>query len=366
MTSWKSAWREAHWKEKENGENSPKRTTTSRDIVTSPTSSSTMNFLQGFSLPFSSNIPSPTVTIDSNFPWSSWSSEHATFTTKSSYPTQRSGSSTFRTKYTQYSEQSDSQTPTPVASEDVTLSPTSAETGGLDDDNPGLQPKQADHMPVYAAAAIIPVLLVAAVGFLLFFCMKKRKKQQQMGATQAKVQEMGARTPHTVSAYMAPIPPASREPSYTAPPRHPPPASPPPVILGPISAGANGNYFTGIDTSDAVSMRSNVRHDHTGLGDPFADRNSLNEEPPPPYRPSSVPALSRDTSLRSTYAPPMSSQTYLIDSRGELLRSPFVDPRDDDAVSEIYNPTLGRNRDDLSVVSDLSYQHDPVVNRPNV
>jgi hypothetical protein len=52
----------------------------------------------------------------------------------------------------------------------------------------------------------------------------------------------------------------------------------------------------------------------------------------------------------------MTSRTQLIE------RSPFDDPEDDE-VSDISGPTLGRETDAMSDVSELSYQIDPVVGR---
>ncbi|KAF2828181.1 hypothetical protein CC86DRAFT_369306 [Ophiobolus disseminans] len=143
----------------------------------------------------------------------------------------------------------------------------------------------------------------------------------------------------------------------------PNPSAPPPVILGPIPSGANGAYFTGIDTSDVVSMTSasNLRH---GPANHLSDNDSL-AEPPPPYRPRSVapPSFtnsSRHSSFRASVAPPTTSRTRLIE------RSPFEDPEDDDVVSELSGPTARLSEDAMSAVSDISYQNDPVVNRSSI
>jgi hypothetical protein len=157
-------------------------------------------------------------------------------------------------------------------------------------------------------------------------------------------------------------------PHYVVPPVLPPPArspvAPQPVILGPIVPGSNGAYYTGIDTSDVVSM-----HDTTGTDNPFVDQSDPHGEPPPPYRPRSIAAtISRNTSLRQ--APPAAlSETNLMAVHGQIPRSPFADPHDD-AISEFSEPTRRRfgrrNEDELSVVSDLSYQQEPVIVRPTV
>jgi hypothetical protein len=215
-------------------------------------------------------------------------------------------------------------------------------------------------MPAVAGVAVVAMLVI--IGVFVFFCLRKRKRRSQAVAQQAKAQEMKARGQHSM---LANVGASSTFPQYAAPPIHPPPAgltTPPPVILGPIVPGSNGAYYTGIDTSDVVSLNDRTVVDRTGLGNPFADGDSLNEEPPPPYRPRSLAPMSRDTSFR--VAPPSftTSQTHLI---GGQERSPFADPEDDDAISDISGPTR-RDHDRMSVVSDMSYQHEPVVVRPTV
>jgi hypothetical protein len=216
--------------------------------------------------------------------------------------------------------------------------------------------------PVYAAAGAIPVVIVAIIIFVVLFRMRKRRKQRQLAVTHSQVvPEMKARQP-TVNAYMAPAIPASRAPSYTASTHNMQRLrSPPPVILGPISAGFNGNYMTGIDTSDVMS----TRNERTGLGDPFTDGNSLHEEPPPPYKPRSL--ASRNSSLRIPRSSmSVSSQHYRHSPHRhtfQSLQNPFEDPREDEVVSDLSGPTLHRDSDSMSVVSDLSYQQDPQVER---
>lgn len=218
---------------------------------------------------------------------------------------------------------------------------------------------------MYAAAAITPIVVLAIIAAIVYFCMRKRKRQRSEAVTAQNVEEMKKhpRSPMTAQAYMAS--PSGASPPYTVSNNHllPPhnPALLQPIILGPIPSGANGAYFTGIDTSDVVSMSSasNLRPPPN----PLSDNESLTE-PPPPYRPRSVapPSFSnssRQSSFRATMPPPETSRTPLIEP------SPFEDPfDDDDAVSELSGPTAGRSEDAMSAVSDLSYQNDPVVNRP--
>jgi len=74
------------------------------------------------------------------------------------------------------------------------------------------------------------------------------------------------------------------------------PTPPAPVIIAPLSR-SNAAYYSGIDTSDAVSV--------TPSGRAISAYNRCSseaghEEPPPPYRPRSVPSISgsRNSSLR--------------------------------------------------------------------
>ncbi|KAF2194865.1 hypothetical protein K469DRAFT_546724 [Zopfia rhizophila CBS 207.26] len=262
------------------------------------------------------------------------------------------------------SEQQPTVTPTPLVTDGPGPTSTSGDVAG-DGSSAGSQGKHgSNHRALYAAAGIVPLVVLAFLGLIIFFYLRKRKRQQHEGQKQAraKAQEMRMRNqphPYIQPHYTSPI----TESHYTAPPPTLPPpvassVTPQPVILGPIVPGSNGAYYTGIDTSDVVSIP-----DRTGLGNPFADGDGLDEEPPPPYRPRSIAPLSRDTSLR---APPSAHwRTNLTESHDQGLRSPFEDPRDDDTVSDISGPTLRRN-DAMSAVSDLSYQEDPVVGRPTL
>lgn len=237
-----------------------------------------------------------------------------------------------------------------------TASPTNGYGGAYPD---GHWPRK--HTAVYAAASIVPIIVLAIVGGILFCCLRKRRRQRQaVVAAQMAVQEMKMRPQPTVQPYLAPT--TAILPQYTATPDHPPtstsPSEPPPVILGPIPSGANGAYLTGIDTSDVVSVTSNDRQ-----VDPFSDSNLA--EPPPPYRPRSAAppsfvSASRQSSFRAPGPLPATSQTLLIE------RSPFEDSPDNDTVSDLSGPTIRREEDAMSVVSDLSYQHDPVIGRSSL
>ncbi|KAF1364420.1 hypothetical protein EJ07DRAFT_151698 [Lizonia empirigonia] len=278
---------------------------------------------------------------------------------------------TFSTKSTPYWDHNGSQsthvspTPTVIPTDD------SSPPEPTDDGYPALQNNGADdspsRTPMYAAAGVAPVVVII-IAVLLFFCLRKRRRQRQAAFSHGHVEEMKQQPKPIAMPYISPpSPPPAALPQYSPSSpssSHPPTASSSqPVILGPILSGNNGAYLTGMDTSDLVSMTSASNISRMGTivdRDPFADGRSL-EEAPPPYRPSSLPpaslaSASRNSSVRVAAAPRMTSRTHLIE------RSPFDDPEDDD-ISIISGPTLGRSTDALSDVSDLSYQVNPVVGR---
>jgi hypothetical protein len=106
-----------------------------------------------------------------------------------------------------------------------------------------------------------------------------------------------------------------------------------------------------------------------GLGNPFADSNSLNEEPPPPYRPRSLAfTLSRGSSLRTaneSMAPSFTSRIRPHNDVTDPTHSPFDDSHrifargDADSLSIISGPIPHYSAaDNMSAVSDLSYQQE--------
>jgi hypothetical protein len=301
------------------------------------------------------NGPPYWMTSDTLYPPGSWVASTPTWTTLSRPTPLFAGTDTTASTTSPY-----------VSDTSNSSSPTSAGYGNEGPSWHGRERMNGGGM--YAAAAITPIVVLAMVGAVVFLCMRKRKRQRAgLAIVQSKAEEMKlhARSPPVTQAYMAS--PSIASPQYTVTDNHllsqPDPAHLHPIILGPISSGINGAYFTGIDTSDVISMTSsnNIR---PGPPNPFSDNDSL-IEPPPPYRPRSAapPSLtnsSRQSSLRNSTAPPATSRTHLIE------RSPFEDPFDDDAVSELSGPAAGHNDDTMSVVSDLSYQHDPVVNRSSL
>ncbi|KAE9990646.1 hypothetical protein EG327_001093 [Venturia inaequalis] len=140
----------------------------------------------------------------------------------------------------------------------------------------------------------------------------------------------------------------------------------PPVIL---STTMNDAYYTGIDTSDHVSLTDQRSE---------ASADTFGEEPPPPYRPRSVPPISRETSVRNSMCrntsvrssrhDPMSGSNLM--RRSIDVRSPFDDPpedSDDDTLSQIstIRSLSRRDMDRLSVVSDMSYQEELTHTHPS-
>jgi hypothetical protein len=115
-----------------------------------------------------------------------------------------------------------------------------------------------------------------------------------------------------------------------------------PVIL---STNMDHSYLTGIDTSD-----------HISLADNHSTRSTDTDEPPPPYRPRSVPPISRESSVHIANGMlPNYRPGNRVSITEESIQNPFNDP--DEALSELAEEDL-RN-DHFSVVSDLSYQYEP-------
>ncbi|CBX99470.1 hypothetical protein IAQ61_005279 [Plenodomus lingam] len=230
---------------------------------------------------------------------------------------------------------------------------TGNDIGGPHPDQPWTQ-EHGNNTTLYAVASIVPAVLLAVVGIVICVCLRRRKRRREEDA-KITIQEMKIHAEATVLEYVVPQVTARRASSSIPLPPTSTPSQLQPVIIGPILSSSNGAYMTGLDTSDMVSITSN----NVRPVDPFADNNSL-EEPPPPYRPRSVAppsfvSTSRQSSLRSHDYPPSTSQTQLIE------RSPFEDPNDDVSVGS--GSAQERSDDSTSTVTDMSYQHDPMINR---
>jgi hypothetical protein len=224
---------------------------------------------------------------------------------------------------------------------------------------------QAEHHgapfpAIIAVGIIIPLILFGLSAVGCFYCLRRQRARVHgegmstgatMGTMGTGAQSKNVGMVQTERAYVGPsssvAPLAVPSPS---PPTSPATSGPQPVIL---STTMNNTYYTGIDTSDHISLTD--QRSHTSA------ESVTGDEPPPPYRPRSVPPISRETSVRTTGPTrndPMSG-TGLI--RRDQVRSPFDDPEsDDDALSQIstIRSYPRRGTDQLSVVSDMSYQEE--------
>ncbi|KAK8190017.1 hypothetical protein HDK77DRAFT_239168 [Phyllosticta capitalensis] len=205
------------------------------------------------------------------------------------------------------------------------------------------------------AATMLPLIALTVVGLAIWMIMRRRHQRRRM-AQQA---EMKMNPGDEVAEHRGEPPQyrssAASSEHLTSGSSHPtlsgtvsPPA---PVIISSIAPTTNAAYFSGIDTSEAFSVRSNsVRSSNRPAG--FVMDGEFHEEPPPPYKPCSVPPLSREASVRSrTFSEhdgflPVTT----IGQQHAPLRNPFADPVDEDD-------------DQYSMVSDLSYTREDRSNR---
>lgn len=234
---------------------------------------------------------------------------------------------------------------------------------------PGPDPDEPHHHPPIGLMVAIPLVIIGALiaGFFAW-----RRKRQQRRQRAGMTQEMKMRSPDEgLPQYSAavPPPPAPMSPIRTGPATtasssltpHSTSLSPSatgttvidpnqPVILNNNMGGA---YFTGIDTSDALSITSGNRNSRMSLD---ARSMTSSDDPPPPYRPRSVPPISRETSLRApnnvgTATIPLEPLSESNLSRVRLhdgLSNPFADPDSDEdefasqASTPINSPLVGR------------------------
>jgi hypothetical protein len=241
-----------------------------------------------------------------------------------------------------------------------------------------------------ALAAVLGVFVV--IGGIVYWCRRKHKRRKLAveggGGPQMAMKSVGPNGmgnpsylrrpatslgPDSTTTLVSPGTSSSSPSNITVPSV---PRMPEPVILP-----NNGeSYFTGIDTSDHLSIiEPSSIHSHDNI------YPSGLEEPPPPYRPRSVPPISRESSLR--VADGMRRESSIrsmriadgmrpismsncggpsnlgVRSSCAMQRSPFEDPLEESEMDLEGNPfgdsSDGRDHDILSVVSDLSYQHEP-------
>ncbi|KAL1630251.1 hypothetical protein SLS56_005076 [Neofusicoccum ribis] len=233
-------------------------------------------------------------------------------------------------------------------------------SGSPSNDGPGGPP-----LALIVAAVIIPIVVVAVLAFAAFLVFRRRKQRRDAERASAS-EEMKLR----LSDDFSPSGPGSDRGQEPPPPQAPPrvvtptattATPPPPVIISAMNPANNSAYFTGIDTSEALSVRTNsVRSGQRTAG--FMMDGEFHEEPPPPYRPRSVPPISRDSSMRTNNRADCAS-THLMSNEPRSV-NPFADPSDDDDDMSIISggpmePYSRRTDDHLSVVSDMSYQNEP-------
>lgn len=210
------------------------------------------------------------------------------------------------------------------------------------------------HRVVMAAA--IP-FLVLVMGVVLACILRRRRRKRVHHEVMAEFKYQARRDASQAAPPYTPSPQTPQAP--------PPAAAPAPaVVISPMAPAMGAAYFTGIDTSDAVSIVSN---NLASSGFPFDPEHG--DEPPPPYRPRSVAAISREASLRQPEHARISRGQLTPPPEERRTRSPFDDPDEqdeedeDDAISIVSAAdarddlhTMQGHDDRLSEVSDLSYQ----------
>lgn len=268
---------------------------------------------------------------------------------------------------------------------------TASPTPSQDNNNNNDKKHHGPPPSVMAVSVIVPLLVIIVVIVLSLLCIRHYRRK----ARKAQAVEMAARNdvPEMKSVAVggsgsALMGGAREERAYISPAtRTAPPTlamastststgaeAEPPIIL---STTMDNGFYSGIDTSDNISLNDNadVRSQ--------ASRDTFGEEPPPPYRPRSVPPMSRETSLRTILPGRNSSvRSSRCDSitrggggsfirRSNEVRSPFDDPEEEDEdtmseVSTIRGSMIRREVDELSTVSDMSYQEEPTLSHSTV
>jgi hypothetical protein len=239
--------------------------------------------------------------------------------------------------------------PTPTAfSEQAISTSASLQSSAPSHHPPHRASVQAIVFGTAGAIALVIAFLVLIGGFI-FCCRKRRKRVRQQEGSQVQMAMKTAAAPAPDIRRPSPATVQVPSPSFATSSSTlitPAPRMPEPVILP-----NNGSYFTGIDTSDQMSIIEPPSIRHSDNIYPSGE-----EEPPPPYRPRSVPSISRESSLR--VADGMRSH---CGPRNSVIRSPFDDPVEEDADIEgnPFTDPSHREHDRMSVVSDLSYQQEP-------
>jgi len=255
---------------------------------------------------------------------------------------------------------------------------------------PDLSHQNNDKAKFPIAAVLVPLALGIAAVLIAFLLIRRRRRRRanpfsdrNVATAEMKMKvsspapsrppsfsfgttdtSYNSANPHVASSALIPAPVAAaiaRSSGPTSPTR--------PVLLTNRMPHMGGAYYTGIDTSDALSTQRNSQVDpppphteiHADNAQAYAyDQEIGEDEPPPPYRPRSVPSLSRDSSIRTAegmVANEMAPERQRLNG----LSSPFDDPEDDeeeeDGLNIVSAPLSGRREDDgFGVVSLSEYQ----------
>jgi hypothetical protein len=249
-----------------------------------------------------------------------------------------------------------------------------AESTDTPDYTPHGKPRGMSSAVLGAAGAISTLaFLCILAGICLLMCRRSRKRRQAAQGNGPNV-EMAQTTSNPSNAQYDDTRAYIRPPST-----EPPPSLNSPSIITPtsttnltrpeapvlLSTTIDQSYYTGIDTSDGLSMDDSRRLSVATAAPGYA--SSTISEPPPPYRPRSV--VSRESSMRLSVAPPSYGPRLSVRSTNMnvVQSSPFDDPEDDGAVSDVAPSPITseapqiRDMEEMSDVSELSYQQDPVV-----
>jgi hypothetical protein len=222
--------------------------------------------------------------------------------------------------------------------------------------DPDDQPQHQMSSKMMAAAGVVATLVFIALllGLFCFLCRRSRRSRSRSRNAEDLIvpgRQM-TKIPDTCAYIKPPAgspPPSSSQSSSSIPLTQQSTQHTTPII---ISTTLDHSYFTGIDTSDHISLADNQ-----------SARSADPDEPPPPYRPRSVPPISRECSVRiadgmlPNYVPGNS-----IPSTEVSMHNPFDDPDGNvsDLEEEASSPTEHTIHDDhISMVSDLSYQQEP-------
>lgn len=224
-----------------------------------------------------------------------------------------------------------------------------------------------------ALGAVVTIVMLLFIAGCCVFLMKRtrRRRAQRMAGDHA--QQMSMANANANANANKSVAPDTR--AYI----RPPSSEPPPTLTSPSTVSASSSrtapqqdapillsntidqsYYTGLDTSDSISIM-----EHRIQPSRDIDATSI-AEPPPPYRPRSIPPFSRENSLRMSMLPPYGPRLS-VRSQREVIGSPFDDPDPDEEVTPISQslehpgtstPRI-RDMEEMSDVSELSYQEEP-------